>query len=100
FNGAGLNLFKPLAEITEEDYDRTMGVNVKGTFLCCQRAIAQMLKQPSRGVIVNVAEPTATVYCAPKGAVVSMTKGLALDVGGEGIRVNALCLGPSRAGIN
>jgi len=107
FNGAGLNLFKPLAEITEEDYDRTMGVNVKGTFLCCQRAIAQMLKQPSRGVIVNVAsnfafvaEPTATVYCATKGAVVSMTKGLALEVGGEGIRVNALCPGATRTAIN
>jgi NAD(P)-dependent dehydrogenase (short-subunit alcohol dehydrogenase family) len=107
FNGAGLNLFKPIDEITEEDYDRTMGVNVKGTFLCCQRAIAQMLQQPSRGVIVNVAsnfafvaEPTATVYCATKGAVVSMTKGLALEVGDEGIRVNALCPGATRTAIN
>jgi NAD(P)-dependent dehydrogenase (short-subunit alcohol dehydrogenase family) len=107
FNGAGLNLFKPIAEITEEDYDRTMGVNVKGTFLCCQRAIEQMLKQPSRGVIVNVAsnfafvaEPTATVYCATKGAVVSMTKGLALEVGDEGIRVNALCPGATKTAIN
>ena len=107
FNGAGLNLFKPIAEITEEDYDRTMGVNVKGTFLCCQRAIAQMLKQPARGVIVNVAsnfafvaEPTASVYCATKGAVVSLTKGLALEVGHEGIRVNALCPGATKTAIN
>ena len=107
FNGAGLNLFKPIAEITEEDYDRTMGVNVKGTFLCCQRAIAQMLKQPSRGVIVNVAsnfafvaEPTASVYSATKGAVVSLTKGLALEVAHEGIRVNALCPGATKTAIN
>jgi NAD(P)-dependent dehydrogenase (short-subunit alcohol dehydrogenase family) len=107
FNGAGLNLFKPIEEITEEDYDRTMGVNVKGTFLCCQRAIAQMLKQRSRGVIVNVAsnfafvaEPTASVYCATKGAVVSLTKGLALEVGHEGIRVNALCPGATMTAIN
>jgi NAD(P)-dependent dehydrogenase (short-subunit alcohol dehydrogenase family) len=107
FNGAGLNLFKPIAEITNEDYDRTMAVNVKGTFLCCQRAIAQMLKQPTRGVIVNVAsnfafvaEPTASVYCATKGAVVSLTKGLALEVGGEGIRVNALCPGATKTAIN
>jgi NAD(P)-dependent dehydrogenase (short-subunit alcohol dehydrogenase family) len=107
FNGAGLNLFKPIAEITEEDYDRTMGVNVKGTFLCCQRAIGQMLKQPSRGVIVNVAsnfafvaEPTASVYSATKGAVVSLTKGLALEVGHEGIRVNALCPGATKTAIN
>jgi NAD(P)-dependent dehydrogenase (short-subunit alcohol dehydrogenase family) len=66
-----------------------------------------MLKQPSRGVIVNVAsnfafvaEPTATVYCATKGAVVSMTKGLALEVGDEGIRVNALCPGATKTAIN
>src|SRR5439155_23199170 len=78
-----------------------------GTFLCCQRAIAQMLKQPSRGVIVNVAsnfafvaEPTASVYCASKGVVVSLTKGLALEVGGEGIRVNALCPGATATAIN
>jgi NAD(P)-dependent dehydrogenase (short-subunit alcohol dehydrogenase family) len=107
FNGAGLNLFKPIAEITNEDYDRTMAVNVKGTFLCCQRGIAQMLKQPTRGVIVNVAsnfafvaEPTAAVYCASKGAVVSLTKALALEVGGEGIRINALCPGATRTAIN
>ena len=107
FNGAGLNLFKPIAEITDGDYDRTMAVKVKGMFLCCQRAIAQMLKQPSRGVIVNVAsnfafvaEPTASVYCASKGAVVSLTKGLALEVGGEGIRVNALCPGATATAIN
>jgi NAD(P)-dependent dehydrogenase (short-subunit alcohol dehydrogenase family) len=107
FNGAGLNLFKPIDEITEEDYDRTLAVNVKGTFLCCQRAIAQMLTQPGRGVIVNVAsnfafvaEPTASVYCATKGAVVSLTKGLAAEVGHEGIRVNALCPGATKTAIN
>jgi NAD(P)-dependent dehydrogenase (short-subunit alcohol dehydrogenase family) len=107
FNGAGLNLFKPILEITDDDYDRTMAVNVRGTFLCCRRAIAQMLEQPTRGVIVNVAsnfafvaEPTASVYCATKGAVVSLTKGLALEVGGEGIRVNALCPGATKTAIN
>ena len=107
FNGAGLNLFKPIDEITEEDYDRTMGVNVKGTFLCCQRAIAQMRTQEQRGVIVNVAsnfafvaEPEASVYCATKGAVVSLTKGLALEAGHLGIRVNALCPGATKTAIN
>jgi NAD(P)-dependent dehydrogenase (short-subunit alcohol dehydrogenase family) len=66
-----------------------------------------MLKQPSRGVIVNVAsnfafvaEPTASVYSATKGAVVSLTKGLALEVGHEGIRVNALCPGATKTAIN
>lgn len=107
FNGAGLNLFKPIAEITEADYDLTMAVNTKGTFLMCQRAIAQMLTQPTRGVIVNVAsnfafvaEPTASVYCATKGAVVSMTKALAVELGDEGIRINALCPGATKTAIN
>jgi NAD(P)-dependent dehydrogenase (short-subunit alcohol dehydrogenase family) len=107
FNGAGLNLFKPIAEITEADYDLTMAVNTKGTFFMCQRAIAQMLGQPTRGVIVNfasnfafVAEPTASVYCATKGAVVSMTKALAVEVGDQGIRINALCPGATKTAIN
>lgn len=107
FNGAGLNLFKPIEEITNDDFDRTMAVNVKGTFLCCQRGIAQMRTQPTRGVIVNVAsnfafvaEPEASVYCATKGAVASLTKGLALEVGPLGIRVNALCPGATKTAIN
>jgi glucose 1-dehydrogenase len=107
FNGAGLNLFKPIAEITEADYDLTMAVNTKGTFLMCQRAIAQMLTPPARGVIVNVAsnfafvaEPEASVYCATKGAVVSMTKALAVEVGDQGIRINALCPGATKTAIN
>jgi NAD(P)-dependent dehydrogenase (short-subunit alcohol dehydrogenase family) len=91
FNGAGLNLFKPIAEITEADYDLTMAVNTKGTFFMCQRAIAQMLGQPTRGVIVNV---------ATKGAVVSMTKALAVEVGDQGIRINALCPGATKTAIN
>jgi glucose 1-dehydrogenase len=106
-NGAGLNLFKPIERITLEDFERTMAVNVKGTFLCCQRAIAQMRQQPARGVIINIASnfafvaaPEASVYCATKGAVASLTKGLALEVGSEGIRVNALCPGATKTAIN
>jgi NAD(P)-dependent dehydrogenase (short-subunit alcohol dehydrogenase family) len=106
-NGAGLNLFKPIEQITLDDYDRTMAVNIRGTFLCCQRAIAQMRLQTTRGTIINIASnfafvagPEASVYSATKGAVASLTKGLAVEVGPEGIRVNALCPGATKTAIN
>ena len=77
-----------------------MAVNTKGTFFMCQRAIAQMLTQPTRGVIVNVAsnfafvaEPTASVYCATKGAVDVLTRSLALELGAKKVRVNTLAPG-------
>lgn len=106
-NFAGVVLFKPIEELTVEDFDFVMGVNVRGTFLTCRRAIADMKAQPERGVIVNVASnfafvaaPEASVYCASKGAVVTMTKGLALEVGPMGIRVNALCPGATATELN
>ena len=84
-----------------------MAVNVRGTFLTCRRAIAEMKNQAQRGVIVNVASnfafvaaPEASVYCASKGAVATMTKGIALEVGPMGIRVNALCPGATATELN
>lgn len=106
-NSAGMSMFKPLDELTVEDFDLTMAVNVRGTFLCCRRSIQQMREQPERGVIVNIASnfafvaaPEASVYCASKGAVVALTKGLALEVGPLGIRVNALCPGATATELN
>jgi len=106
-NFAGINMFRPLDQLTVEDYDLAMAVNARGTFLFCKYAIAQMRRQEERGVIVNVAsnfafvaEPEATAYCASKGAVASMTKALALEVGPLGIRVNALCPGATATELN
>jgi NAD(P)-dependent dehydrogenase (short-subunit alcohol dehydrogenase family) len=106
-NYAGINMFRPIEQLTVEDFDLAMGINVRGTFLFCRRAIEQMRKQPERGVIVNVASnfafvaaPEASVYCATKGAVASLTKGLALEVGPVGIRVNALCPGATATELN
>ncbi len=106
-NYAGINMFKPIEELTIDDFDLAMGINVRGTFLFCKRAIEQMRKQAERGVIVNVASnfafvaaPEASVYCATKGAVASLTKGLALEVGPIGIRVNALCPGATATELN
>jgi NAD(P)-dependent dehydrogenase (short-subunit alcohol dehydrogenase family) len=106
-NFAGINMFKPLHELTVEDYDLAMAINARGTFLFCKYAIDRMRLQEERGVIVNVAsnfafvaEPEATAYCASKGAVASMSKALALEVGSLGIRVNALCPGATATELN
>jgi NAD(P)-dependent dehydrogenase (short-subunit alcohol dehydrogenase family) len=94
-----------ILEETEDDYDFTMGVNVKGVWLGCKSAIAQMLQQAapegeSRGKIVNIASIGGLVglmaepsYCASKGAVVNLTRQLAVDFAPERINVNAICPG-------
>ena len=106
-NNAGVALFKPLDDITIEELEHIMKVNVSGTFITCQRAIRKMKTLGNSGAIVNmssnfafVAAPEATLYCASKGAVVTMTKGLALEAAPFGIRVNALCPGATATEFN
>lgn len=106
-NCAGVALFKPVEDITLDEYEHLMAVNVRGTFLTCQRAIRQMKERGEGGVIVNVASnfafvaaPEAALYCASKGAVATMTKALALEAGPFGIRVNALCPGATATEFN
>ena len=106
-NNAGVTAFKPIDQLTAEDFDHVMAVNVRGAFLSCKRAIMEMRKQRERGVIVNVASnfgfvgaPEASIYCASKGAVVTMTKALALETGPDGIRINALCPGATATEFN
>lgn len=106
-NNAGITAFKSVAELTMEDFDRVMRTNVRGAFVCAQAAVAQMRSQDERGVIVNVASNFAFVgatdavaYCTSKGAVASMTQALAVEVGADGIRVNALCPGATATEFN
>lgn len=106
-NFAGISMFKPIEELTIDDFDRVIAINVRGTFLTCKRAIAEMRRRGGGGAIVNVAsnfafvaEPEASAYCASKGAVATMTKGLALEAGPNGIRVNALCPGATATALN
>jgi NAD(P)-dependent dehydrogenase (short-subunit alcohol dehydrogenase family) len=87
---------RPFQEISVEEWDRMMAVNVRGTFLCAREASKHM---PRGGSIVNVASTTALNgsqgflhYVASKGAVISMTKTLAFELGPKQIRVN--CVGP------
>jgi NAD(P)-dependent dehydrogenase (short-subunit alcohol dehydrogenase family) len=87
---------RPFQEISVDEWDRMMAVNVRGTFLCSREASKHM---PNGGSIVNVSSTTAfngsqgfLDYVASKGAVVSMTKTLAFELGPQQIRVN--CVGP------
>jgi len=101
-NNAGICQFKPFLEITEEEWDRTININLKGYFLCAQAAAKEMVKQKS-GVIVNIASvamgqqgvgmPNIVHYCASKGGIVGMTEALAVELAPFNIRVNAISPG-------
>lgn len=99
-NNAGTEgLIAPFVEQPEDNYDRIMDVNAKGTFLCMRGEIAQMLKQGG-GAIVNLASiagligfPGLSPYVASKHAINGMTKNAALEYGKQGVRVNAVCPG-------
>jgi len=101
-NNAGIAQFASFLEMTEEQWDKTIDINLKGYFLCAQAATKEMAKQKS-GVIVNIASiamgqqgvgmPGIVHYCASKGGIVGMTEALAVELAPFNIRVNAIAPG-------
>ncbi len=99
FNNAGIIRRTTVLDIVEAEWDRVMAVNVKSIFLLSREAIPAMIERGG-GVIVNTASGwglvggrNAVSYCASKGAVVNMTRAMALDHGEQKIRVNCICPG-------
>ena len=100
FNNAGYEgAIKPLTELTEEEFDRTIRINVNSVWLCLKYEIRQMLEQGG-GAIVNAASaagligfPNFSDYVASKHAVVGLTRTAALENAAQGVRVNAVCPG-------
>ena len=99
-NDAGISGGSSLAHETDVgEWTRVIAVNLTGTFLCTRAAIPHLLAS-GRGRVVNVAStyglvgaPLAPAYCASKGGVVNLTRQLAVDYSGQGLRVNAVCPG-------
>ena len=100
-NNAGISQVGNLLETSSEEFDRVMSVNLKGVFLCSKYGVDQMLAQePQGGVLVNIASVAGMIavdrrvaYGTSKAAVIALTRSIAMDFVGQGIRANAVCPG-------
>lgn len=97
---AAVQFEKTVVDTTEAEWDRLIDINLKGIFFVAKYAVIQMRKQGKGGAIVNLAsvnsffaEGSLAAYCASKGGIAQLTRALAMDHSGEGIRVNAIAPG-------
>ncbi len=105
-NSAGINIRGPIDEVSPADFQRVMDVNVTGTWLCC-RAVTPHFRQRGGGKIINLASTLGLVglanrtpYTSSKGAVVQLTRALALELAPFNVNVNAICPGPFLTEMN
>ena len=96
-NCAGITFVKPLSDTTDEDFDRVINVNLRSVILVCKHAVP-LMKKNDGGSIINIgslsglrARLDMPLYVASKGAVIALTKSLAIDLAGNGIRANCIC---------
>lgn len=96
-NNAGILLSSAFSEVTEEDWDRVLDVNLKGVFFCTQAVAKKMIESKIQGKIINVSsisarlgEPYLAAYCVSKGGVNMLTRSLAIELGPYGININGI----------
>jgi glucose 1-dehydrogenase len=106
-NNAGIQIPTPSHETQMSDFDRVIGVNLRGAFLCAREALRHFVARGGGGVIVNnssvhevIPKPTYASYSISKGGMENLTKTLALEYAGRGIRVNAVGPGAVVTPIN
>ncbi len=99
-NNAGIGISASVMDTTDEELDRVLGVNLKGTFLCCREASKVMVERGKGGRIVNIASSAGDnarveggAYCASKAGILQLTRVLAMELGPFGINVNAVSPG-------
>jgi meso-butanediol dehydrogenase / (S,S)-butanediol dehydrogenase / diacetyl reductase len=103
-NNAAIQVSKTIEDTTPEEWHRQMAVNVGGVFLCSKHFLPELRK--TRGAVVSMssangyfAEPMCAGYCATKGAIMALTKAMAIDHGQDGVRANCICPGYIDAGL-
>jgi len=106
-NNAGIQISRSTEDLSSEDFDRVLGVNLRGSFMCAREAIRHFLAEDKPGSIVNISsvhqlipKPGYLGYSASKGGMQNLTRTLALEYAGRGIRVNGVGPGATVTPIN
>jgi len=106
-NNAGIQISSPSHQLSTSDFDKVLGVNLRGAFLCAREAVKRFLATGTHGVIINVSsvhqlipKPNYLAYSTSKRGMESLTQTLALEYAGQGIRVNAIAPGATVTPIN